>query len=227
MGGIIIVDFIDMESKEHRAAVLERLEREMRKDKTRTHILGFTQLGLVEITRKKVKQDIGDLLHQDRAPSAKARAGAVRGRPWPTGCSGEIKKLARETDAEAILVAVNPVGGGADDRRRRLQPAGAGGADGQDASHQGPEDCRHRRGERPGRRHQGRGGGKGAAGRQGQVLDIEVEEPHVSNPRDGIARVEGYVVDIEGAGRMVGQKLKVEITKVFRTYAKGKVLSRA
>nr|MBO2476918.1 hypothetical protein [Bacillota bacterium] len=41
----------------------------------------------------------------------------------------------------------------------------------------------------------------------------------------GIARIEGYVIDIEGGGRYVGQKLKVEITKVFRTYAKGKVRS--
>ena len=62
--------------------------------------------------------------------------------------------------------------------------------------------------------------------RQGQVLDMEVEEPHVSNPKDGIARVQGYVIDIEGAGRMVGQRLKVEITKVFRTYAKGRVRSK-
>src|SRR5690606_1793600 len=61
--------------------------------------------------------------------------------------------------------------------------------------------------------------------RQGQVLDMDVEEAHASNPRDGIARVDGYVVDIEGAGSMVGQRLQVEITKVFRTYAKGRVLS--
>src|SRR5690606_8287174 len=61
--------------------------------------------------------------------------------------------------------------------------------------------------------------------RQGQVLDIHVEEPHVSNPKDGIARLEGYVLDIEGAGRHVGERLQVEITRVFRTYAKGRMVS--
>ena len=61
--------------------------------------------------------------------------------------------------------------------------------------------------------------------KQGDVIDLEIEEPHLTNPEDGISRLHGYVVDIEGAGRHVGQKLKVEITKVFRTFAKGRMLS--
>ena len=47
----------------------------------------------------------------------------------------------------------------------------------------------------------------------------------MTNPVDGISRLHGYVVDIEGAGRHVGERLTVEITKVFRTYAKGRMLS--
>ena len=60
IGGIIILDFIDMESKEDERRVLERLEAEIKRDKTKTHVLGFTSLGLVEMTRKKVRQDLGD-----------------------------------------------------------------------------------------------------------------------------------------------------------------------
>jgi ribonuclease G len=59
--------------------------------------------------------------------------------------------------------------------------------------------------------------------KSGQVLDLKVEEPHVTNPWDGIARIDGYVVDIEGAGKMIGEIVKVEITRAFRTYAKGKI----
>ena len=58
IGGIIIIDFIDMEAENHRQKVLEVLVGELNKDRVRTHILGFTALGLVEITRKKVRQSL-------------------------------------------------------------------------------------------------------------------------------------------------------------------------
>jgi ribonuclease G len=60
--------------------------------------------------------------------------------------------------------------------------------------------------------------------KQGQILDLRVEEVHVTATADGIARVEGYVVDIEGAGALVGKRIKVEIMRVYRTYAKGRIV---
>lgn len=59
----------------------------------------------------------------------------------------------------------------------------------------------------------------------GQVLDINIEEGHVTNPDDGIARVEGYVVDIEGGSRYIGQRVKVQVTGAYRTYAKARVVA--
>lgn len=56
-GGIIIVDFIDMEREEHRAAVCERLEKSMYGDRTQHHILGWTKLGLLEMTRKRMREE--------------------------------------------------------------------------------------------------------------------------------------------------------------------------
>ena len=58
VGGIIIIDFIDMESEGHKQKVLNVLTAELSKDRIKTHILGFTPLGLVEITRKKVGQPL-------------------------------------------------------------------------------------------------------------------------------------------------------------------------
>ncbi|MDR0468490.1 MAG: Rne/Rng family ribonuclease [Peptococcaceae bacterium] len=58
IGGIIIIDFIDMESENHKQRVLDVLSAELNKDRVKTHILGFTPLGLVEITRKKVRQPL-------------------------------------------------------------------------------------------------------------------------------------------------------------------------
>ncbi|MDN5331670.1 MAG: ribonuclease [Tepidanaerobacteraceae bacterium] len=64
IGGIIVIDFIDMNSQEHRKMVLDTLEMELKKDRTRTHILGITSLGLVEMTRKKVRQSLDEVLER-------------------------------------------------------------------------------------------------------------------------------------------------------------------
>ncbi|WP_346355921.1 Rne/Rng family ribonuclease [Azotosporobacter soli] len=64
IGGIIIVDFIDMEGEEKQHAVLEILNGYLRQDRTRANVLGFTSLGLVEITRKKARQNAENLQHR-------------------------------------------------------------------------------------------------------------------------------------------------------------------
>ncbi len=58
LGGIIVVDFIDMEEEEHRKEILRLLENELKKDKSRTNILTIEEIGLVAITRKRVKQSL-------------------------------------------------------------------------------------------------------------------------------------------------------------------------
>ncbi|MGB7605194.1 MAG: Rne/Rng family ribonuclease [Lutisporaceae bacterium] len=58
IGGIIIIDFIDMHEKQHEEVVLESLKNSLKKDRTKSNVLGITHLGLVEMTRKKVRQRI-------------------------------------------------------------------------------------------------------------------------------------------------------------------------
>jgi len=62
LGGIIIIDFIDMESAEHREQVYRALKRALAEDKARTNVLEISELGLVEMTRKRVRQDLRSLL---------------------------------------------------------------------------------------------------------------------------------------------------------------------
>ena len=62
LGGIIIIDFIDMEREEHREQVYRALKRAMAEDKARTNVLQISELGLVEMTRKRVRQDLRSLL---------------------------------------------------------------------------------------------------------------------------------------------------------------------
>jgi ribonuclease G len=62
LGGIIIVDFIDMESVEHRDAVLAEFKKALARDRTRVTVNGFSQLGLVEMTRKRTRESLAHIL---------------------------------------------------------------------------------------------------------------------------------------------------------------------
>jgi ribonuclease G len=64
IGGIIIVDFIDMDKEKNRYLVLQTMKEALRADHTHSRVFGFTQLGLMEITRKKTGRSIGDTLKQ-------------------------------------------------------------------------------------------------------------------------------------------------------------------
>jgi len=76
LGGIIILDFIDMDSLEHRDAVLAELKKALARDHMRMTVNGFTQLGLVEMTRKRTRESLAHILCE----------------PCPTcGGKGEVK----------------------------------------------------------------------------------------------------------------------------------------
>ncbi|MBY4895641.1 ribonuclease G [Cupriavidus sp. AU9028] len=62
LGGIIIIDFIDMENAEHRDAVLSELKRALSRDRTRITVNSFSQLGLVEMTRKRTRESLAHVL---------------------------------------------------------------------------------------------------------------------------------------------------------------------
>lgn len=65
LGGIIIVDFIDMEKQEDKDLLLEALIEELKKDRIRVTVMGMTQLGLVEMTRKKVGQELSAVIEKE------------------------------------------------------------------------------------------------------------------------------------------------------------------
>lgn len=60
IGGIIIIDFIDMKDDRNKQTVLTAFQQQLRNDRTKTNVLGFTGLGLLEMTRKKVRQNLQD-----------------------------------------------------------------------------------------------------------------------------------------------------------------------
>ncbi|MDQ7794027.1 MAG: Rne/Rng family ribonuclease [bacterium] len=223
IGGIIVVDFIDMDAERDRLKVLHAFTEAVKKDRTRWNILGLTQLGLVEMTRKKAGMALEETL-QKPCPYCEGRGKVVSEDSAAARFRREIKAILRRSEAEALLVEVNPA--------VAAVLIGAGGASlkeleretGRTIFVRGSEDC-HLEAMRV-LRHGSKQEVEARAlpVRPGQVIELTVEEPHVSNLWDGIARVEGYVVDVEGGGKLVGQRVKVEITKAHRTYAKARVV---
>ncbi|OOF38963.1 MULTISPECIES: ribonuclease G [Rodentibacter] len=72
LGGIIIIDFIDMHLEDHRNRVLESLQEALSKDRVKTNVNGFTQLGLVEMTRKRTRESLEHILC-DECPVCRGR----------------------------------------------------------------------------------------------------------------------------------------------------------
>lgn len=62
LGGIIVVDFIDMANPQHREAVLAEFRRALARDRTRMTVSGFTQLGLIEMTRRRTRESLAQIL---------------------------------------------------------------------------------------------------------------------------------------------------------------------
>ena len=76
LGGIIIIDFIDMRSEEHKHRVTHSLEQALSKDRTKTNVHGFSALGLVEMTRKRTRESLEHVLCSE-CPSCQGR-GALK-----------------------------------------------------------------------------------------------------------------------------------------------------
>jgi len=107
LGGIIIIDFIDMTSEEHRRQVLRALEKSLERDSTRTHLSSVSALGLVQMTRKRTRESLERQLCET-CPTCSGR-GTIKSPD--TVCYEifrEILREARQYDAERLLVLASP-----------------------------------------------------------------------------------------------------------------------
>ena len=107
LGGIIVVDFIDMDERKNRAKVTQALEEALRKDRAPTKVIAFHDFGLVAITRKRVKQSLERTLCE--------RCSYCSGSGWvksPTTVAydilAEARKMAVQIDGKVMTLRVNP-----------------------------------------------------------------------------------------------------------------------
>jgi ribonuclease G len=106
LGGIIIADFIDMTNEAHRQAVLAELKKQLGRDRTRTTVSGFTQLGLVEMTRKRTRESLAHMLCEP-CPTCEARGEVKTTRTVCYEILREILREARQFDPREFRVVAS------------------------------------------------------------------------------------------------------------------------
>ena len=106
VSGIIIVDFIDMLREEDKELVLTFLEQEMKKDQTKGQILGITKLGLVELTRKKVRKGIYNSLQQ-LCPTCNGMGKTMTNHTLKMFMEDKIRSFVYQEGTKRIKVKVN------------------------------------------------------------------------------------------------------------------------
>jgi ribonuclease G len=92
LGGIVIIDFIDMDNTEHQEAVLAELKKALTRDPTRTTVSGFSALGLVEMTRKRTRESLAHILCEP-CPTCAGR-GEIK--TAQTVCYDVLREILRE-----------------------------------------------------------------------------------------------------------------------------------
>jgi len=107
LGGIIIVDFIDMTREEHRAAVLTEFRKQLARDRTKTAVSGFTALGLVEMTRKRTRESLAHMLCQP-CPTCEGRGQVKTARSVCYDILREILREARQFNPKEFRVVASP-----------------------------------------------------------------------------------------------------------------------
>jgi len=107
LGGIIIVDFIDMSRDEHQAAVLAELRKQLARDRTKVTVGGFTQLGLVEMTRKRTRESLAHMLCEP-CPTCGGRGQVKTARSVCYDILREILREARQFDPREFRVVASP-----------------------------------------------------------------------------------------------------------------------
>src|SRR4051794_37047383 len=221
IGGIIVIDFIDMARSRNREAVLKVLRKALDEDRTKTFVVEISPLGLVEMTRQNVTDGVREIMTK----------------PCPV-CSGEgvvkseetiaiefarhLRHMALEAGAdgpEAYLLRINPkvtawfIADGARELHAVEQETGKffhfEGSDGLPLDHFAVtmEGTRAEIEEHA------------VPFRAGEEVHVNLVEPHMYNEDDAVAKVDGYLIDVVNGVLFVGEKKLVRIEEAGRTIA--------
>lgn len=217
LGGIIIVDFIDMKEDADRSSVLAALNEELQKHRVKTNVLGFTQLGLLEMTRKKNGHSLQELFERP-CPFCGGKGSVVSETSIFIDILADLAKVAENSAEPAIYIETNPIVssyiiGSAGEKKSALE------------KRFGKKLCIKGNPELKMADYVVRpfvgdlAGLDKAPFAPGEIIDCFLCERHNANKNDAICRVNGYVILVQNGAQLVGQKCLLRITEVQQTYA--------
>jgi len=218
IGGIIVIDFIDMARARNRDKVLKTLRKALDTDKSKSYVVEVSPLGLVEMTRQNVTDGVREILTS----------------PCPT-CDGGGVVLSAETVALDAMRRLPDIAAGAKDAEAllvRVHPKVAAELIDPDS---GLADLE----EKTGKQFHFEGGEalsidtfevvetgtraeieeRALPFKVGEEVLVKIDEPHMYNPHDAVARVDSYIVSVTGGGPFVGERKLVRIERVERAAA--------
>jgi len=224
IGGIIVIDFIDMASAKNRAEVLKVLQSELEHDRTKTYLVEISPLGLVEMTRQNVTAGVREILTRT-CPTCGGEGVVLSEQTMAVEAERRLRKMARSSGSDAFLVKMNA-----------KVASGLVGPGGMKLLELERETGKHFTLEsvermplsdvelvREGTRADV--DGDGLAVKDGDEKSVKISEPHMYNLTDGVARLDGgYPVVVGGAIGYVGQQHKVRIDRATRTAAYASLL---
>jgi ribonuclease G len=227
IGGIIVIDFIDMARARNRDTVLKTLRKSLDEDRTKTYVVEISPLGLVEMTRQNVTDGVREILTK-ACPTCEGE-GVVLSEET---VALEVDRWLRDLVAErpkppAFLIRVHP--------KVASILVGTHGAPGTIAEIE-EETGRHFHFEGTealpidhfevvleGTREEVEE--RALPFREGEEVLVKIEEPHMYNEDDAVAKLDGYIVSVFGAAPLVGEKTLVRIEKVGRSSAQASLVN--
>ncbi|HEX4670005.1 MAG TPA: Rne/Rng family ribonuclease [Solirubrobacterales bacterium] len=218
IGGIIVIDFIDMARASNRDKVLKTMRKALDADKSKSYVVEVSPLGLVEMTRQNVTDGVREIL---TAPCPTCHGEGVVLSAETVALEGlrKMRDIAAENaDSEAFLIRVNPkVAAELTDsdsglpelesetgKRFHFEGGDALAIDTFTVVERGTREEIEER---------------ALPFKVGEEVLVQIDEPHMYNADDAVARIDSYIVSVTGGGRFVGERKLVRIEEVERSAA--------
>jgi ribonuclease G len=222
IGGIIVIDFIDMARSRNRDQVLKTLKKSLDADKTKSYVMEVSPLGLVEMTRQNVTDGVREILTRI-CPTCEGEGVIPSEETMSIEVLRRLRKLAKEEQGEAFLIRVNP----------RVAAELVAEDSGLSELEQATSKHFHFEGGEalPIETYEVVESGSRAEIEKralpfqvGEEVLVTIEEPHMYDVDDAVARVDSYIVSVSGGGAHVGERRLVRIESVGRSSATAALL---
>jgi ribonuclease G len=222
IGGIIVIDFIDMARAKNRDKVLKTLRKALDVDKSKSYVVEVSPLGLVEMTRQNITDGVREIITSP-CPTCDGEGVVLSAETVALEGLRKLRDIAAESDAEAFLLRVNPKVAAelidSDSGLSELEQE-----TGKQFHFEGGDALSIETFELVESGDRDEIEARALPFKVGEEVLVKIEEPHMYNADDAVARVDSYIVSVSGGGRFVGERKLVRIDRVERAAAVASLL---